>query len=352
VYTIWLKRSRRAVLIFNVEDQFAAQWTGLPHQRPVEPLSFWLVGRDAPPPAETFDPPRRLAVRRNPSGYHLFFGQEQLAGGQKRQMALPDGEYRVRVTSPYYQTLEQTMVIPLPDLNRMDPENPDPALRNPLHAYTMRLLPSAGYTFPDPLSVRPQDFDRPCNATNFPGGSGPTLLRGSLRAAEGQPIVGARVQVPGVTGISTTDENGNWVLWFPNAAASGRPTGANGNGSHPSGPVTVRFVLPDGSTVDVPQVCVVRGYAASLQQAGLRGWARQGSAPIANAVVTVSGQPGSALTDEAGGWAYYFPLDQGEAVVSVTATPPNGPARTQSNIQVRPRAVTLIPTFDLPAPNP
>jgi hypothetical protein len=239
------------------------------------------------------------------------------------------------------------MVIPLPDLNRLDPDNPDPARRNPLDAYTLRLTPSAGYPFPDPLAIRPQDSGRPCDPANYPGGTGPTLLRGCLRTAGGQPIAGARVQVPGVTGVSTTDENGNWVLWFPNAAASGRPAGDNGNGSQPSGPVTVRFILPDQTTVDVAEVCVVRGRAASLQQTGLRGWARRGHGPVAHAVVTVSGQPGSAVTDDAGGWTYYFPLDQGEAVVSVTATPPTGPARTQENIQVRPRAVTLVPTFDL-----
>jgi hypothetical protein len=340
------------VLIFNVEDQFAGEWTGLPHQRPLEPLAFWLVARTAPPPDEAYNPPRRLAIRRNPSGYHLFFGKEQLAGGQTRLLDLPDGEYRVRVTSPFYQTVEQTIVIPLPDLNRMDPDNPDPARRNPLDAYTLRLWPSAGYPFPDPLAIRPQDANRPCDGTNYPGGAGPTLLRGCLLTAGGQPIVGAGVQVPGATGVVATDAGGNWVLWFPNAAASGRPTSANGNGSHPTGPVTVRFTLPDGATVDVPQVCVVRGRAASLQQTGLRGWARRAGAPVARAVVTVSGQPGSAVTDDAGGWAYYFPLDQGEAVVSVTATPPGGPALTQQNIQVRPRAVTLVPTFDLPAPNP
>jgi hypothetical protein len=343
---VFERRTLAATLIFNLEDSYLRERLGpRAHPRPYEPLRFWLVAREAPGPREVYSAPRELVITRNPSGYHLFFGHEWLAHGSRKQrrthhMELAPGTYRVRVTSPLYQTEEQSVVLPLPNLNARDPGNPDPALRDPLAQYTFALRPGYAYPFPDTYPIRLDDPDI-CPDAPPPGRRGPTLLYGSLYTPDGRGITGATVRVDGSPAMYQTDASGQWVLWF-------REPQANDPNPAPTGPVTVHVTMPDSSVVDVPNVCVVRGCSTSLGQAALRGWVLRQGISVGGATIAVSGQQATITSRPDGGWAYYFGLNQPDAVVSVTATLPDGASQTQNGIEVRHRATVMVPTFVFP----
>jgi hypothetical protein len=321
-------RRLSAVLVFNLEDDYARLQAGHGFLRPLEPLEFFLVGRySLTGNLVTFPSPLHMEVMRNPSGYHLFFDREVTKEHLKRRLFLTPGDYQVRVTSPYYQTAERRTTIPMPDLNTPSAANPDPVA-----AYTFRLQPSHAYPFADayPLRIAPG-----ANCASFAGQErrGQTLLRGSLHTFDGQPVAGAIVSVPGRPQSYATGENGDWVLWFPN--------------SQPSGPITVRVQFPGGATVDVAGVCIVRGRETSLAETGLRGWVNRAGAGVEGATVSVSGQPQPTHTQSDGGWNYYFPLNFVGGNVTVIATLPSGGSLSQSAIVV-PRGIVVVPTFQFP----
>lgn len=354
------RRRLVATLILNTEDSFLRARLGpRAHPRPYEPLRFWLVGKVAPEPSEAFGPPREMVITRNPSGYHLFFGEEWLSndvaargsramgreGGQRarRRMALTPGTYLVRVTSPLYQDEQRPVVLPVPNLNLRDSGSPDPALRDPLAPYTFMLRPSYAYPFPDRYPVRVDDPDECPEA--MPGRLGPTLLFGGLYTPEGRGLEGASVQVPTLTERYRIGADGQWVLWFPEPPR-------NGNDPLLLGPPTVRFTLPGPAAVDVdvPGVCVVRGCTTSLNQTALRGWVLQQGIGVSGATVAVAGQESTVRTDAQGGWRYYFDLNQptSNTVVSISVTLPDGSSRSRDNIGVRRRATVTVPSFTFP----
>src|SRR4029079_7568847 len=159
---------------------------------------------------------------------------------------LAPGAYVVRITSPSYQDEERTVVVPLPNLNGRDPGNPDPALRDPMAQYTFVLRPSFGYPFPDPYPIRIDDHDDCPDPP--PGRRGPTILSGTLRAADGTGVSDATVEVVGLSPVCRTSQGGQWVLPFPDPPRVGPdPLPRDG--------VSVRFTLPDQPPIDVPSVC-------------------------------------------------------------------------------------------------
>jgi hypothetical protein len=338
------RRMLTATLIFNLEDSYARERLGpRTHPRPFEPLKFWLLARLAPGVREDYEPPREMIVKLNTSGYHLFFGDEKRPDSATRRdeprqasvrrVDLAAGTYLIRVTSPLYQTVEQPIVVPMPNLNIRDPGNPDPAKRDPIVQYSFDLRPSYAYPFPDRYPLRQDDPDD-CLEDPLPGRRGPTLLRGGLHASDGRGIAGATVQANNITNLYRTDASGQWVLWFPDGQSSG--------------PVTVRVTMADGSALDVPGVCVVRGRENSLAGTALRGWVLRAGVGLPGATVAVSGRQDTTTTRADGGWSYYFGLTQPDETVSVTATLPNGDSRTEDGIAVRRRATVVVPTFVFP----
>jgi hypothetical protein len=195
-----------------------------------------VVGQIVNGDRQDLDKPLELVVRRNPSGYHLFFGLVRLPNGRThrsyladgtyvdsatRRAYLDDGKYVVRVESRYYQPVEQEVVLPMPK-----PKEPPISL-------------SPGYAYPFPKT------------STRPDGGGPTLLRGSVHDADGKGIAGVEIEVVGqdqekITYL--TDESGQWVLVFPDTQSSGD--------------VTVRFTL--GETSEDRKAPVEQGREKSL----------------------------------------------------------------------------------------
>jgi hypothetical protein len=158
------------------------------------------------------------------------------------------------------------------------------------------------------------------------------LLRGSLHSTDGRGIARATIQVVGQPHTYWTNDTGQWVHWFPN--------------DHPTGPVTVRFELSDGTVEHVANVCVVQGHETSLVQTALRGSVQTNAGvSLSGATLQVLGYPGAATSDSNGRYSYYFGLNQTEDTVSVMAVLPDGRSLTLSGVQVRPGAAVVVPTF-------
>lgn len=294
-----------ATAIFDLEDQYARE-RGIhgPHPRPVGPVKFCLVGRMVGGARQDFDVPRELIVRRNPSGYHLFFNVVRFPDGQTRQSALGDGVYVVRVESRFYQWSEREDII--------FPERESP--------YFYDLAPGFAYPFP--------------TENTHPGGGGPTLLRGSVRRADGRGVARTTVQVLGQSNVCFTDDTGQWVLVFPD--------------TQPSGNVTVRFELPDGTVESVSNVPLVQGRETSLSQTTLRGWVQStAGVGIAGATIGVSGFPDQSTTANDGSWFYYFDLNEPPAAATdldLTVELPDGRSQARST-RIEQGATVVVPTI-------
>jgi hypothetical protein len=311
------RKIRRTIMVFDIVDAFAQSRRNpgaVP--RPLEPLEFWLTARNG----QTVDPPIPLAMTRNPSGYHIFFGERLLPDKKKQDLNLPAGNYTLQIRSLFYQLAEQLFTLPMPNLNQA----PNQPVQIPLQ-------PGSGYLFPTsyPVSNEEQPGGVNCAAIKAKGRIGPTLLRGSLHQRDGKGLEGAGVEVVGVTNLSRTDANGQWVLWFSD--------------QHPSGLLTVRVTFPDNSVTDVVNVCVVKGRETYLRQTALRGWVTRTGRPIAGAGISVQGRPGQVFTVEDGSWFYYFGLTQGDINVVVEAQL-NGVSQLR-NVQVKGRSTVTVDTF-------
>lgn len=290
----------------TVVDEFARlRGTRGPFPPLVGPVRFTLVEEITDNGPVPLDPPLRVRAEVNPSGVYLF--TDEVTVGDRLVFRFPAGIFRLRVESDFYQTLEQVIVFPI-DLSQMP---------------TLRLLPGPAYPFPD-LTV----------------GQNPlTLLYGTLFEPGGaQPIAGAEVIIVDPLNnwpfkSCVTGPNGDWVVAMPFGVAA------------PAVALTLRFVLPDGSTFNVPDVQVQPGTENSLPQTALRGRVldTMGS-PIRRARVTVSVQPGEAFTAADGQWSFYLNLLQPDAQAVVTARAPNGNTQDQ-DVEIRNRATVVVPAF-------
>jgi hypothetical protein len=303
VTTIYELRRQSATLIFNVEDRYARE-RGVRgrHPCPIGPLRFWVIGQMVNGVRQSLTPPWEIIMRRNDSGYHLFFGDVRWPDGTLHQNGLPSATYVVRVESDYYQPREFT----------------DIQLPTPHRAYDFGLLPGYAYPFPP--------------ESTLPGGRGPTLLRGSLYRQDGTGISDATVEVVGQSNTYLTNDSGQWVLVFPE--------------TQPAGNVTVRIMCANGSVESVSNVPIVPGRETSLMLTVLRGWVLTNSgAPIRGATVEVVGLPGQTGTNGDGSWFYYFGFNQSAGVINVTARHPDGRRLTQTNVLVQPRATVVVDSF-------
>jgi len=295
-------RTRTATLIFDVEDSFARQ-AGLagPHPRPIGQTRFFAVARVVGGVSQPLPKPEELKVVSNSDGYQLLFGTPRPLSG---------GDWVIRVENPFYQVAEIQVTVGV----SFSPGAPSPERLAP---YAVGL--QAGYAYPFPSS------------STVARASGPTLLRGAVRAAGGEGVAGVAVSVAGLPAPYVTDSSGQWVLAFPDTTASGN--------------VTVRFAFPGGPAVNIA-TAIRQGEQTSLPQAALRGQVfRPGLVPAVGATVRVAGKPGQATADNNGAWFYYFNLDQQDETVSVTASLPGGATLTQPAILARERATVVVPSF-------
>ena len=254
---------------------------------------------------------------------------------------LVPGVYLVRVTSPLYQTEERRVVVPLPNLNGRDPGNPDPALRDPVGQYTFVLRPSYAYSFPDPYPIRIRRSRRlPRSATwaSWPHDPVRDLARIGWRRYLGCDRGGGR------SVVSLPDERERPVGLAISRAAARR----SGSAAAERRDCSIHCAGP--ATVDVQNVCVVRGCSTSLAQSALRGWVHRRGIGVGQASVAVDGRPAATVTRQDGEWSYHFDLNQPAAdeLVSVTATLSDGTSQTVGGIPVQRRRTTVVPTFAFP----
>jgi hypothetical protein len=296
-----LTKLTAATAIFDLQDRYAKD-RGVrgQHPRPLGGVKYWIVARIANNVRTDYANPIRLITVRNPSGYDLFFDQVKLETSATSRLDFAEGSYVLKVDPQFYQRREFQIPLPQSDV-----------------AHSFDLEPSYLYPFP---------------VASLRNNSSPTLLRGTLHATNATGIAGVTIEVIGASNRYITDGSGQWVLVFDSAQVSED--------------VVVTFTYPDNSIEQVAAVPVVEGDERSLVQAGLRGWAITESGRAAQGVsVSVGGYPGEVITEHDGSWFYFFGLNQGQDVVSVTARLPDGTALVQPNIQVQPRSMVVVPTF-------
>jgi hypothetical protein len=215
------RRQLKATQVFDLEDAFARarRVRGL-HPRPFGEIRFYNVARiaDGGTP-EYWSQPLALRTVLNPSGYHLFFNDYLLADGSKRANFLTEGDYLIRIEAQYYQPVERSVTLPMPD-----PKQPE----------FFDLVPGYAYPFPFPVL----------------NGHGLTLLYGKVQNADGAGLARVVVTVDGEAISYETDQAGQWVLVFPN--------------DWETGSVTLRFMLPDGSSQTLADVLVNQGEINSV----------------------------------------------------------------------------------------
>jgi hypothetical protein len=101
-----IQRMRNPIAILDLEDRMLRERQGgATHPRPFGRLTVALIARMLPDGTrQPLDPALQLILKRSSSGYLLFFGLIQLAGGAKRRVRLAAGRYVARVESEYYLT--------------------------------------------------------------------------------------------------------------------------------------------------------------------------------------------------------------------------------------------------------
>jgi hypothetical protein len=288
-------------------DKFAQQrGTRGPMPGPIPPVRFRLVAREIAAVMSPLEVPIDLLPKRGASDAYLFADESRI--GKSPLCRIVPGRYRLRIESDLYQTFET------------DIDWPPPVMGMPVY----ELRPGPAYLFPDVT----------LSTTRL------TLIRGTvLRGAAGEPVAGATAEilappdlVEGDFTTATTDARGEWVLAVP-------------VGVDEEVEATVRITTPEGDVTEVADLKVLPGRDNSLSQTALRGAVLTAAgAPVANAEITVAGQPESVWSGRDGAWRFYLSLLQPDVVAEVTATAPDGPSASQ-DVQIRNRATVVVPTF-------
>jgi hypothetical protein len=308
-----------------------------PFAPPSAPLDCVIL-RQTAPAARAFVPPLALVVRQTAHGFLVFDGRYRVGDGPVHDLPLADGTYEAELRGSYYRPTRFELVWPPRTLR--SPAAPD---ETPLD---VELLPAAGYPYPD--------------LTATPFNLGPTLVRGSVFTAAGDPVADAVVWVPNLPPLNPampawpfsetrTGASGDWALLLPDRRRIGFP-----NETTAPAPVklTIRIEHPPhdpqtGPVVDIPDVPVTLGRENAVPNTALRGRvAGPGGRPIAGARITTSVNARESRSRPDGTWSLYFDPNQPDvANASVTATGPAGNAATLSGIAVRSRATVVVPTL-------
>jgi len=302
---------------------------------PTCPLSCAIVEQLAPV-ARTFTPPLMLELRQSANGSVLFDGRYRVGDGPLRDVPLGDGQYTAELRGDYYRPQRFTL------------DWPPAALRTPLVGgvpVDVPLSPSAAYPYPD--------------VTTLPFNLGPTLLRGSVFTADGDPVVDAIVDVPALLPLNPalpawpftaprTGPPGDRALLLPDRRRFGI---AGETTAQPPVAMTVRVQHPNGGpVVNILNVPVTLGRENSVANTALRGQVtRAGGFPLGGVVITTSVNALASRTRDDGRWTLYLdPNQAGVANVAVTATAPDGSTATLNGVAVISRATVVVPTIHLP----
>lgn len=309
----------RPVPALNLVDSFAqVRSTQGPFPPPLGSLAFSIEAKQTAGGPLPIDPALPVAGSANPTGFYLLSNEARIQSSNRLTIAA--GTYQVHIESDFYQPADVMVSWP-----------PDPA-----QVPAFNLLPAAAYPFPD-LTVQQ-------------GGSGLTLVRGSLFTSNGTPIEEVAVGITAPAAANNwpfrrclTSPSGDWAVVIPDRESftpQGQPLPTTLN-------ITLRLELPGGA-VDVPNVRVNLGTENSVPQTSMRGRVvSDKGAAIAGAVITVNGIAETSKSRADGQWFFYFDFQQDTAQVAVTATAPNGRSQNQI-VNVRKLAAVVVPAFQIP----
>jgi hypothetical protein len=309
VAIVYERTTLAAPAVMTVVDQFEqARGTRGAFPAPLGAVRFALLARFDQGNPVALDPLWQLRAETNGNGIFRFRDEATVTG--RLPFRVPAQRYRLRIDSDFYQSVET------------DLDWPAQAGQPP----TVLLRPGYAYPFPDLTLPR----------TAF------TVVRGSVFAVGGGPIAveAASVSItdPPNTwplAIARTDATGGWALVVPRGASS------------PPFPATLRVAPPAGSALDI-DVTIRPGVENTVAQTALRGAVQTTTGiPIRGALVQVDALSQQAVTDRDGAWAFYFPLDQVDTQVLVTATAPAGQSQSQF-VDVIGRATVIVPMFSIP----
>jgi|SRR5215213_1562097 len=293
-------------------------------------VNFLLTKRLSVPSA-VYEPPLELVSWTNASGYFLFSGEvrkpDRLGG-----LMLGPGKYQLRVESDYYQTIENELVWPPPELE-------DRSVYN--QANDLQLFPGPAYPFPEFLAKQ--------------SALAVTLVRGSLFGAGGAPVKDVKVELtaPSLPNANyqafrscQTNSQGEWVISFIEKTSSAdEQNPPNFNNSK------IKVNLPGPAAYDFPLV-INPGTENIVRQTALRGRVvKPGGIGLAGVKITTSVESGEAQTRADGQWFFYFKLrqpTQNDPLINVTvrATARDGKTRNV-NTTIKPGATSVVPAIEL-----
>ena len=124
---------------------------------------------------------------------------------------LPAGAYTFQVRSPYYVPLDLSLTLPRPDPRW--PAFPDIAVADETLPLASPAQPAVYRAQRASVTLHP--------SISYPFPAGTTLVRGVVRTG-GLLLEGASVRRQGASAASTTDKNGEYVLFFKDIAGSGQ----------------------------------------------------------------------------------------------------------------------------------
>ncbi|MEK6279409.1 MAG: hypothetical protein AABN95_03570 [Acidobacteriota bacterium] len=306
-------------------DLFAAARTTKKEVPPILGEVNFFITRRLTPPVAVYDPPLEFISTTNPSGYFLFPGEVRKPD-RAGTMMLGPGQYRWRVESDYYQTIDFTEVWPPPEVENKTLYD---------KAKDLRFVPGPSYPFPEFLLAQ-RDL-------------AVTLVRGSLLTAGGSPIEGVEVELtapelgPRYEGFLSckTDRRGDWVISFVEKV---RPEPMDELPKLDESKIHVN--LPAGGAYDI-DLAITPSTENAVRQTALRGRVvKPGGIGLSNVKVTTSVAAGESRSKADGQWFFYFELRQAGGAVTVTALSPDGLTKN-AQTQIEPRTTSVVPAIEL-----
>jgi hypothetical protein len=323
--------SHTSTWVLGALDLFAAARLAKKEVPPLLGNVNFLLTQRLSVPAAVYEPPLELISSTNASGYFLFTGEVRRPGRPGGLMLGP-GKYQLRVESDYYQTIQNELVWPPPELE-------DRSVYN--QATDLQLFPSPTYPFPEFLAKQ--------------SALAVTLVRGSLFGAGRAPVKDVKVELtaPSLPNAHyqafrtcQTNSQGEWVLAFIETNPfSDQENPPNFNNSK------IKVNLPGTAAYDFPLV-INAGQENVLRQTALRGRVvKPGGIGLAGVKITTSVESGEALTRVDGQWFFYYKLRQAKQTdplidVMVKATAPDGKTGNV-NTKIKPGATSVVQAIEL-----
>jgi hypothetical protein len=312
-----------------------------PFAPPASAVDCVILGQTAPT-ARTFDPPLKLVARQTANGFLVLDGRYRIGEGPVRDVPLAEGTYAAQLRGAAFQPSSFDLVWP-PGTPR-SPTKPKSLVDPTKVPIDIELLPAAGYPFPD--------------LTATPFNLGPTLIRGSVFTAAGDPVADAAVSVnvqlpltppnlPWPFSATLTGASGDWALLLPDRRRIGSANETPVPALTPA-PMTIRIAYPkSGPVVNIPKL-ITLGRENFVPNTALRGQvAGPGGRALAGATITTTVNALASRSRTDGSWSLYFDPNQADAAnVTVTATGPAGTSAT-ALAAVKHGATVVVPTIHL-----